>query len=59
MDLNYLYFRQQVERMRADRAACTASEKAHRGMAELYGFLIDQEKVQRHSSHGRVLANGL
>lgn len=59
MDLNYLYFRQQVERMRADHAACTASEKAHRGMAELYGYLIDQERVQRHSDRGRVMANGL
>jgi len=47
VDMNYLYHRQQVEHMRADRASCTASEKAHRGMAELYSLLIEHEREQR------------
>jgi hypothetical protein len=40
MDLNYLYYRQQVSMMRADRAACDASRKAHLGLAELYSQTI-------------------
>ena len=49
MDLNYLYQRQQVSRVNADRAACDNSRSAHRRMAEAYGLLIDQAK------NGRVL----
>lgn len=40
MDLNYLYYRQQVSITRADRAACSASRKAHLGLATLYGERI-------------------
>ena len=47
VDLNYLYHRRQVEQVRADRATCANSEKAHRGMAERYGQLIEQERTQR------------
>ena len=47
MDLNYLYHRRQVEQVRADRATCAASEKAHRGMAERYGQLIEEVRAQR------------
>jgi len=36
VDLNYLYYRQQVSIIRADRAACSASRKAHLGLASLY-----------------------
>ena len=45
MDLNYLYFRQQVELMRADAANCTASGKAHRQLANLYDSLIERRKT--------------
>ena len=48
MDLNYLYHRQQVSRMRADRAACDLSRAAHEGLARLYEGAIDARKgVQR------------
>ena len=33
MDLNYLYHREGVERMRADNAGCRASRAAHLGLA--------------------------
>lgn len=45
MDFNYLYHRQQVELMRADRASCSASEKAHRELARLYLSLIERRKA--------------
>ena len=45
MDFNYLYHRQQVERMRADAAGCSASPQAHRALASLYGSLIARKKA--------------
>ena len=45
MDLNYLYHRQQVERMRADAAACLPSRNAHLGLARLYDSLIQRRRV--------------
>lgn len=33
MDLNYLYFRQQVSLLRSDNAACKRSSTAHRRLA--------------------------
>ena len=33
MDLNYLFFRQQVERIRAETAASDAARKAHEELA--------------------------
>ena len=42
MDLNYLYYRQGIERMRADAAACPPSQAAHRDLAARYGILIER-----------------
>ena len=36
MDLNYLFYRQQVERSRAAMAASEAARRAHEGMAKIY-----------------------
>ena len=36
MDLNYLFFRQQVERIRVETAASDAARKAHEELAEAY-----------------------
>lgn len=35
-DLNYLFFRQQVERCLAETAASAAARRVHRELAELY-----------------------
>jgi hypothetical protein len=40
MDLNYLFFRQQVSQFNADNAACDNSRDAHQEMADAYGALI-------------------
>lgn len=40
MDLNYLYFRQQVSRFNADNAACEPSRQAHQKLADAYGVRI-------------------
>ena len=44
MDLNYLYFRQQVSRFNADNAACDDSRRAHREMADAYNVLIAETR---------------
>lgn len=44
MDVNYLYYRQQIERMRADAAACEASRTAHLDLAGRYDALIAMRK---------------
>jgi hypothetical protein len=44
VDLNYLYYRQQVSMTCADRAACSASRKAHLGLANLYQARIESFK---------------
>lgn len=36
MDINYYLHREQIERIRADRAASETARLAHRRMAELY-----------------------
>lgn len=41
-DLNYLLFRQQVERSRAKTAASAAARKAHGDLADLYQQRIAQ-----------------
>jgi hypothetical protein len=46
MDINYLYFRQQVSMMRADGAACGASRKAHLGLASLYLETIAKQRLR-------------
>jgi len=44
MDINYLLEREQVERVRADRAACANSRAAHRELAERYRALIEEQR---------------
>ena len=41
MDLNYLLYRQQVERSRARSAACEAARAAHDSLAALYETRIE------------------
>lgn len=36
MDLNCLYFRQQVSQFNADNAGCASSRRAHQDMADAY-----------------------
>ncbi len=50
VDLNYLYFRQQVELARADEAQCSESADAHRHLADLYGSLIESSKEAARSA---------
>jgi hypothetical protein len=40
MDLNYLYFRQQVSRFNADNAACDNSRRVHQEMTDAFARLI-------------------
>jgi len=40
MDLNYLYFRQQVSQFNADNASCDQARRSHQDMADAYGALI-------------------
>jgi hypothetical protein len=44
MDINYLLEREQVERVRADRAACANSRAAHRELAARYRALIELKR---------------
>jgi hypothetical protein len=44
MDINYLLQREQVERIRAEQAACANSRAAHRELAERYRALIEQNR---------------
>jgi hypothetical protein len=41
-DLNYLFRRQQQERLQADRASCFEARRAHELLAEFYGNRITQ-----------------
>jgi hypothetical protein len=47
MDFNYLYHRQQVERMRAAAAACEPSRVAHLDLADAYDDEILRRKDAR------------
>jgi hypothetical protein len=51
MDINYFLEREQIERVRADRAACGNSRDAHRGLADGYRTLIEDYR-------GRIAAAG-
>ena len=42
MDLNYLFFRQQVERSRAKESASDAARQAHEQLAAAYEQQIDE-----------------
>ena len=41
MDINYLLRREQIERVRADRAGCDRSRTAHSEMADGYRLLVE------------------
>jgi len=45
-DLNYLFFRQQVERSRAEVAASDAARKAHEELAEAYEEQIEESTAE-------------
>jgi hypothetical protein len=45
-DLNYLFFRQQVERIRAETAASDAARQAHEGLAEAYEEQIEDSTAE-------------
>ena len=45
MDLNYLLLREQIERVRADKAACDNSRAAHRELAECYRAIIEEHRA--------------
>ena len=47
MDLNYLYHRQQVERMRAAAAATPQARRAHQDLVEDYGDRIERLRADR------------
>ena len=47
MDLNYLYFRQQVSQFNADNAGCDSARNAHQVMADAYNVLIVDERDSR------------
>ena len=42
MDLNYLFYRQQIERSRADSATSSEARKAHEGLASGYETKISE-----------------
>lgn len=47
MDLNELYYRQQIELMRADDAACDQSRVAHQALADIYGQRVSALRRSR------------
>lgn len=49
MDLNYLYYRQQVERSRATSAKCESARNAHLGLAIEYEKKINGATEARKS----------
>jgi hypothetical protein len=42
VDLNYLLYRQQIERSKADNASCDEARRAHAQLAELYEHAIEK-----------------
>ena len=47
MDINYLLQREQIERMRADQAACADVRAAHSELADSYRALVDSHRRRR------------
>ena len=45
MDINYLYYRQQVSQFMADTAACVEARRAHQGLADGYSVWIADAKA--------------
>ena len=50
MDLNYLFYRQQIERSRADAAGSEAARKAHEGLAGEYEARISEAATSGQSA---------
>ena len=46
-DLNHLYERHQVSLYMSENAACDSARRAHLGMADAYGALIETARRQR------------
>ena len=46
MDLNYLFFRQQVEKIRATQAQSDEAKLAHEQMARRYELIIDEATAE-------------
>lgn len=44
MDVNYYLLREQVERARAEAAACECSRSAHRQLADRYRICLDEHR---------------
>ena len=53
MDINYIYHRRGVERLRAETAACDRSRAAHDELAERYRALIRGARASRNVAHPR------
>ncbi|MGZ8346777.1 MAG: hypothetical protein ACXWUP_06665 [Allosphingosinicella sp.] len=49
-DINQLLMREQIERTRAERAACDATRAAHETLADGYRAMIDDHR------RGRIIA---
>lgn len=45
MDINYLLYREQVSRMRAEQAKSAGARRSHHGLAEGYAALIRDHKA--------------
>jgi hypothetical protein len=45
MDLNYIYYRQQVSQFMADTASCVEARHAHQGLADAYSLWIADAKI--------------
>ena len=44
MDLNHLYFRQQVSQFNAENASCANARRSHQDMADAYSALISSSR---------------
>lgn len=49
MDVNYLLYREQVSRMRAEQAKSAGARRSHRGLADGYAALIRDHRDGRDS----------
>ena len=53
MDVNYLLYREQIERERAERAADPQAREAHRGLADGYRDQVDGHRQAALDAAGR------
>jgi len=57
MDLNYIYHRRGVERLRAETAACERSRAAHGELSERYRALIREARETRNVAQRQPAEN--